>query len=190
MNERQMEKACKKEALQALKKQDQEQQERQAEQDMQRNKARITSHIDVMMQERKALVAEAVELRRTDPASAETLISMGSYIDDSIKQACGVLAIANSQALQQKVEEMMSKVLGIMRTINTTPVKFMPKKEIKKLHEQKRLHDMMQKLAREARMDELSIYTGGITPSDGKGSAFEADVLAAEKKAQIDEFDD
>lgn len=190
MNEKQREKACNKEALKALKQQDQEQQAHHAEQDMRRNKARISSQIDVMMQDRNALVAEAVELRRTDPTSAETLIAMGYYIDESIKQARGVLAIASSQALQQKVENIMMKVMGVMRTINTSSVRFTPKKEIAKVRDQKRLHDMMQKLAREVRADELSIYTGGITPSDGKGSAFEADVLNAEKRAQIDEFDD
>ena len=98
--------------------------------------------------------------------------------------------MANGQALHGKIEQLISESISLMRAINTTSVKYTPKKQRDKLRKEKQLHDMMQQLAREARMDELGIYTGGITPSDGKGSAFEADVLAAERKAQIDEFDD
>lgn len=190
MNERQMEKACKKEALKALKKQGEEQRARQAEQEIQHNKERISSQIDVMLKERNTLVAEAVELRRTDPAAAEYVIALGREIDETIKEACGVLAMSNGQALQRKIEKLIDESISLMRAINTTPVKFTPKKERDNLSNQKKLHDMMQKLAREARRDELGIYTDGIIPSSGKGSAFEADVLAAEKRAQIDEFDD
>lgn len=190
MNERQLGKACKKEAIQALKKQDEEQQARQTEQAVQRTKTHINAQMDSMLNERNALVAEAVELRKTDPEAAAYVIALGYDIDLTIKQARGVLAMANGQALHSKLERLMTASIALMREINTTPVKYTPSKERDRIRKENQLHNMMQKLARDARLDELSIYTGGITPSDGKGSAFEADVLAAERKAQIEEFDD
>ena len=190
MNERQMEKACKKEALEALKKQEKEQKAQQAEQDAQRNKAHINAQIDVMSKERDALVAEAVELRRTDPESAAYVIALGNNVDKAIKRARGTLAMANGQALQAKIGKLVDDSIALMRAINTASVQYTPSKERTKLRKQKQLHDMLVRLADEARTDELGIYMGGIMPSDGTGSAFEADVRAAEKKAEIDEFDD
>ena len=190
MNERQLQKACKKEAMDALKRQDKEQQNQYIEQEIRRNKARISSQIDDMEQQRNTLVDEAVALRKTDPESASYVIAMGNEIDKAIKQARAALAMANGQALQGKIENLIDASVALMRTINTSEVQFTPRKYRKDLAKQKRIHDMMVKISRQARDEELGIYLNSVVPSDGKGSAFEADVLAAERKAQIDEFDD
>lgn len=189
-NEKANKKACFKEAEKEYIRRQKEQDQRNSEQNIQLEKVRISSKVDHLQAERDKLVMEAVELRRIDPEAAKLIIAQGADIDAAIRQARKTLATANGMSLQSRVEELIDESISLMRDINTRPISYTSMKNRKKLRREKAIHDIMHELAAKSREEEISLYTGGIISTSGAGSAFENDVLAAERKALIEEIDD
>lgn len=189
-NEKANRKACFKEAEKEYARRQKEQEQRNSEQNIQREKVRISSKVDQLQAERDKLVAEAVELRRIDPEAAKMIIAQGAGIDAAIRQARRTLATANGMSLQSRIEELIDESIGLMRDINTRPITYTAKKNRKKLRREKAIHDIMRELATKSREEEMALYTDGIISTDGVGSAFENDVMAAERKALIEEIDE
>lgn len=189
-NEKQNMKACFKEAEKEYSRRQKEQDQRNSEQNIQLEKVRISSKVDHLQAERDKLVMEAVELRRIDPEAAKLIIAQGADIDAAIRQARKTLATANGMSLQSRVEELIDESIGLMRDINTRPISYTSMKNRKKLRREKAIHDILKEMAAKSREEEISLYTGGIISTSGAGSAFENDVLAAERKALIEEIDD
>ena len=189
-NEKANKKACFKEAEKEYIRRQKEQDQRNSEQNIQLEKVRISSKVDHLQAERDKLVMEAVELRRIDPEAAKLIIAQGADIDVAIRQARKTLATANGMSLQSRVEELIDESISLMRDINTRPISYTSMKNRKKLRREKAIHDIMHELAAKSREEEISLYTGGIISTSGAGSAFENDVLAAERKALIEEIDD
>ena len=189
-NEKANKKACFKEAEKEYIRRQKEPDQRNSEQNIQLEKVRISSKVDHLQAERDKLVMEAVELRRIDPEAAKLIIAQGADIDVAIRQARKTLATANGMSLQSRVEELIDESISLMRDINTRPISYTSMKNRKKLRREKAIHDIMHELAAKSREEEISLYTGGIISTSGAGSAFENDVLAAERKALIEEIDD
>ena len=189
-NEKENRKACCKEAEKEYIRRQKEQDQRNSEQNIQLEKVRISSKVDHLQAERDKLVMEAVELRRIDPEAAKLIIAQGADIDAAIRQARKTLATANGMSLQSRVEELIDESISLMRDINTRPISYTSMKNRKKLRREKAIHDILQEMAAKSREEEISLYTGDIISTSGVGSAFENDVLAAERKALIEEIDD
>ncbi len=118
------------------------------------------------------------------------IIAQGAGIDAAIRQARRTLATANGMSLQSRIEELIDESIGLMRDINTRTITYTAKKNRKKLRREKAIHDIMRELAAKSREEEMALYTDGIISTDGVGSAFENDVMAAERKALIEEIDE
>lgn len=181
-------KACEREAKRVLAGREQERQSTSAAQEIARNKAVINGKIAGLQEERNQFLRETVALRKTNPEAAKIMIARGASLDAAILQAQKSLAMANSLGIEHRIEDLIEESYSLIRRLKTDPVRFRTAKELKKLKEESQLRDIMHDLAEKSRQAEWDIYTGGMV--GGVGSTFEADVLAAERQAEIDEIDD
>lgn len=181
-------KQCLQEAKQELARRERDKQESQAAHEIARHKEVINSKLAVLKEERERFVQETVALRKTNPEAARIMIARGAAIDAAILQAQKSLAMADSLGIERRIEDLIDESFTLIRKLQTEPIRFRTQKELKKLKEESELHSIMQDLAEKSRQKEWAIYTDEI--GSGAGSTFEADVLAAERQAQIDDIDD
>ena len=138
--------------------------------------------------ERDRFINETVALRKTNPEAAKIMIARGATIDAAILQAQKALAMADSLGIEKRITDLIEESFALIRKLNTAPVRFRTKKELEKLHRDSKLHTIMRDLAESSRQQEWGIYTDEI--GSGVGSTFEADVLAREREAAIEDIDD
>ena len=181
-------KACLHEAKQELARREKEKQTFQASREVAHRKEVINEKLAGLRTERDRFIQETVALRKTNPEAAKIMIARGASIDAAILQAQKSLAMADSLGIERRIEDLIEESYSLIRRLKTEPVRFRTKAELKKLKEENEIHSIMQELADRSRDEEWSIYTGEI--GTGAGSSFEADVLAAERQAEIDDIDD
>jgi hypothetical protein len=181
-------KACLQEAKQELARREHAKQESQAAQEVAHRKEIINGKLAGLQEERNRFIQETVALRKTNPEAAKIMIARGASIDAAILQAQKSLAMADSLGIERRIEDLIEESYSLIRKLKTEPVRFRTKKEIKKLKEESEIHSIMQELAERSRREEWAVYTDEI--GSGAGSTFEADVLAAERQAEIDDIDD
>lgn len=116
------------------------------------------------------------------------MIARGASIDAAILQAQKSLAMADSLGIERRIEDLIEESFSLIRRLQTEPVRFRTKRELKRLKEESEIHSIMQDLAAQSRAKEWEIFTDDV--SSGVGSTFEADVLAAERQAEIEDIDE
>ena len=79
--------------------------------------------------------------------------------------------------------------LDYEKIINSSDVVFKSQKELAALRKKDAIHAIALEMQDRAYQEELAIFLGG-NNTTGAGSAFEQDVLAAERLAEIDSIDD
>lgn len=148
----------------------------------------INDKLDALRDERNRFIRETVALRKTNPEAAKIMIARGAAIDAAIFQAQKSLAMADSLGIQRRTEDLIEESFALIRRLQTEPIRFRTKRELQKIRAEAELHSIMCELAQQSRDEEWKIYTGEV--GSGVGSTFEADVLAAERQAEIDDIDD
>ena len=181
-------KECLHEAKQELARREHAKQQSQTAQEVARRKEIINGKLAGLQEERNRFIMETVALRRTNPEAAKLMITRGAAIDAAILQAQKSLAMADSLGIERRIEDLIEESYAFIRELQREPVRFRTKKELKKIKEESEMHSIMRELAEQSRQTEWGIYTDEL--GSGEGSTFEADVLAAERQAQIDDIDD
>ena len=178
-----------KQAERELERRQREQQALVDAEQLKRDANQLNADIEMMENERKRLVAAAVELRKTDPEGATTLIAQGASLDAVIKNAKRAVIAAQFGTTRSKISELTRRSLELLEKINSSDVVFKSQKELAALRKKDAIHAIALEMQDRAYQEELAIFLGG-NNTTGAGSAFEQDVLAAERLAEIDSIDD
>lgn len=181
-------KACLQEAKQELARREQERKASQIAKTVAQRKEVINGKLVALQAERNRFIQETVSLRKVNPDAAKIMIARGASIDAAILQAQKSLAMADSLGIERRIEDLIEESFALIRKLQTEPVRFRTKKELKRLKEESEIHSIMQDLAAQSRAKEWEIFTDEV--SSGVGSTFEADVLAAERQAEIEDIDE
>lgn len=189
-NEKANRKACFKEAKKEYARQLKETKQKRTNREVEMAKDRLSSQISLIHKKRDGLILKAVEVDRTDPASAKLIVSSVDFLDQKMKKLRFMLTTCDSKQAISEVNALCAEALEVMRELETQPIDYISGKNRKKIKEDKAIHDIMRKRADEALEDEMSLYTSDILPSDGEGSAAENDFEMAKLKAQIEEIDE
>ncbi len=181
-------KVCLKTAQAEKARRDKEKENAAAAQEVCRRKEVINGKLQNLRIERDRFIDETIELRKTNPEAAKIMIARGAAIDVAIAQAEKAVAMADSLGIEERTNALIDESFSLIRKLNTTPVRFRTKKELEKLERDSKLHSIMRELAEQSRRQEWGIYTEDV--GSGAGSTFEADVLARERAAAIEDIDD
>ena len=181
-------KECLREAKQELARREQERKASQVAKTVAQRKEVINGKLVALQAERNRFIQETVSLRKVNPDAAKIMIARGASIDAAILQAQKSLAMADSLGIGRRIEDLIEESFALIRKLQTEPVRFRTKKELKRLKEESEIHSIMQDLAAQSRAKEWEIFTDDV--SSGVGSTFEADVLAAERQAEIEDIDE
>ena len=188
MSEAKARKMCLKEAQAEMARRDKAHADTAAAQEVCRRKEIINTQLQGLRAERDRFIDETVELRKTNPEAAKIMIARGATIDAAIQQAEKAMAMADSLQIEDRITALIEESYALIRKLNTAPIRFRTKKELEKLERDSKLHTIMRDLAEQSRQKEWGIYTGEV--GSGIGSTFEADVLARERAAAIEDIDD
>lgn len=178
-----------KQAERELARRQREQQALVQDEQLKRDALQLNADIKMMETERQRLIAMAVDLRKTDPEGATTIIAQGASLDMAIKNAKRAVIAAQFGTTRSKISEMTRHSLELLEKINSSDVVFKSQKELTALREKAAIHTIALKMQDRAYQEELAIFLGD-NNTTGAGSAFEQDVLAAERLAEIDSIDD
>lgn len=188
MSEAKARKVCLKEAEAEMARREKEQANAAAAHEVSRRKEVINGKLQELREERDRFIDETIELRKTNPEASKIMIAKGAAIDIAIQQAEKAVVMADSLGIEERISALIDESFSLIRKLNTTPVRFRTKKELAKIERDSKLHSIVRELAEQARQQEWGIYTGEI--GSGVGSTFEADVLARERAAAIEDIDD
>lgn len=181
-------KGCMRETLEELERREKEQANAVTVEELRRRKEATYNQLQDLRTERNRFIDETVELRKTNPEAAKIMIARGAAIDAAIQQAEKAMAMTDSLQIERRISALISESYSLVRKLNNTPIRFLTKKELAKLRRKNKIFTIMRQLAEQSRQQEWEIYTGEI--GSGVGSTFEADVLARERAAAIEDIDD
>lgn len=150
---------------------------------------RLNSSIEALKEKREELINLAVCYANNDPELYKMAITQGELIDKCIKRAAQAVTSAEFASTREKIDKVTIDALNLLEKINKCPVVCKTKKELAKLDEEIKIYAIQKEIQGQTLDQQISMYLGSYT-DDGAMGAFEQDVLAARRKAEIEGIDD
>ena len=182
------ERACRKEVKDKIKQRNEEQRARAEAAKMQKEARLLQTDVEEMLADREQMVMDAVEMRKTDPEGAKSIMARGADIDERIKLAKRAIYMYRNGYTNAKVIALTNRSLSLLAKLNDSEVVFKSQKQLDKLRRDVIRHRIMLDKQNQANREEIDIYLNECDAISAN-SAFEQDVLAAERMAQIDDID-